>query len=166
MKLEFDIQLTEKDLFDFNIYQIYRSAQGIVSILLAIIVWVMSAVTFSNESIAYGVMYIVGGFVFLLYIPVSLKLRVKVTLKTNEVLSGVLHYEVTEDAICVSQGKEKAELKWEQIYKFVANKKRVLVYSNRVNAYIIPREQIADKYDDFVEIAKSKLEKYRLIIKK
>ena len=166
MKLEFDIQLTEKDLFDFNIYQIYRSAQGIVSILLAIIVWVMSAVTFSNESIAYGVMYIVGGFVFLLYIPVSLKLRVKVTLKTNEVLSGVLHYEVTEDAICVSQGEEKAELKWEQIYKFVANKKRVLVYSNRVNAYIIPREQIADKYDDFVEIAKSKLEKYRLIIKK
>ena len=110
MKLEFDIQLTEKDLFDFNIYQIYRSAQGIVSILLAIIVWVMSAVTFSNGSIAYGVMYIVGGFVFLLYIPVSLKLRVKVTLKTNEVLSGVLHYEVTEDAICVSQGEEKAEL--------------------------------------------------------
>ena len=88
------------------------------------------------------------------------------TLKTNEVLSGVLHYEVTEDAICVSQGEEKAELKWEQIYKFVANKKRVLVYSNRVNAYIIPREQITDKYDDFVEIAKSKLEKYRLIIKK
>ena len=166
MKLEFDIQLIEKDLFDFNIYQIYRSAQGIVSILLAIIVWVMSAVTFSNGSIAYGVMYIVGGFVFLLYIPVSLKLRVKVTLKTNEVLSGVLHYEVTEDAICVSQGEEKAELKWEQIYKFVANKKRVLVYSNRVNAYIIPREQITDKYDDFVEIAKSKLEKYRLIIKK
>ena len=42
----------------------------------------------------------------------------------------------------------------------------MLVYSNRVNAYIIPREQITDKYDDFVEIAKSKLEKYRLIIKK
>ena len=51
MKLEFDIQLTEKDLFDFNIYQIYRSAQGIVSILLAIIVWAMSAVTFSNGCI-------------------------------------------------------------------------------------------------------------------
>ena len=134
MKLEFDIKLTQKDLFDFNIYQIYRSAQGIVSILLAIIVWVMSAVTFYNGAIAYGVMYIVGGFVFLFYIPVSLKLRVKVTMKTNEVLSGVLHYEVTEDAICVSQGEEKAELKWEQIYKFVANKKRVLVYSNRINA--------------------------------
>lgn len=165
MKVEFDVKLTEKDLYDFNIYQIYRSSQGIISILLAIIVWVMAGITIANGQIPYGLLYIAGGFVFLFYIPLSLKLRVKNTMRTNEVLSGVLHYEVTEDAICVSQGEEKAELLWNQIYKMIVNDKRILVYSNRVNAYIIPKNQISDKYDDFVEIAKNKLEKYRLIIK-
>lgn len=165
MKTEFDIKLTEKDLYDFNIYQIYRSSQGIISILLAIIVWVMAGITFSNGQIAYGLMYLVGGFVFLFYIPLSLKLRVKNTMNTNEVLSGVLHYEVTDKAISVSKGEEAAELMWSQIYKLVANDKRVLVYSNRVNAYIIPRNQINEKYDDFMHLAKNNLEKYRLIIK-
>ena len=165
MKTEFDIKLTEKDLYDFNIYQIYRSSQGIISILLAIIVWVMAGITFSNGQIAYGLMYLAGGFVFLFYIPLSLKLRVKNTMNTNEVLSGVLHYEVTDKAISVSQGEEAAELMWSQIYKLVANDKRVLVYSNRVNAYIIPRNQINEKYDDFMHLAKNSLEKYRLIIK-
>lgn len=165
MKAEFDVKLTEKDLYNFNIYQIYRSSQGIVSILLALIVWIMAAVSFYSGQISHGFMYIIGGIVFLFYIPLSLKARVKRTMSSNEVLSGVLHYEVTPEAINVTQGDENAQLPWNLVYKVVANGKRILIYSNRVNAYIIPRAQIGTEYETFLELARKQLEKYRLVIK-
>jgi hypothetical protein len=37
----------------------------------------------------------------------------------------------------------------------------VLIYSNRVNAYIIPREQLGNQYEDLKAIAKEQLESYR-----
>lgn len=165
MRAEFDVKLTEKDLYSFNIYQTYTGSQGIISILIAIIVWVMGGVCFSRGQIPYGIMYLAGGLVILAYIPLSLKTKVKLTMKTNDALSKPLHYDVSENSISVSQGEETAELAWDRIYKLVANEKRILVYSSRVNAYIIPAEQIGSEYDSFISIAKSKLEKYRLKVK-
>jgi hypothetical protein len=52
-------------------------------------------------------------------------------------------------------------LGWKEIYKMISTKSQVLIYSNRVNAYIIPREQLGDQYEDLKAIAKEQLEKYR-----
>ena len=47
----------------------------------------------------------------------------------------------------------------------VSTKKQVLIYSNRVNAYIIPRDQLGENYEAVKEIAQQKLEKYRIRMK-
>ena len=60
----------------------------------------------------------------------------------SEVLRGTLHYEVDEEGLHVSQKEESALLPWKQIYKMVATKHNVLVYSSRINAYVIPRAQL------------------------
>ena len=65
----------------------------------------------------------------------------------------------------IKQGQESGELLWEQVYRLVSNDKRILVFTGRMNAYIIPREQIGDKYEPFIELAQKKLEHYRLKIK-
>lgn len=165
MKTEFDVQLTEKDLYSFNIHQIYRGSQGFVSIILTIIVWVIGGMSIQQGDVSRGVLYIAGGIFVLVYIPLTLKARVKRTMKNNAVLSGVLHYEITEDSVKCISGDESGDLPWDMIYKFVANDKWVLIYSNRVNAYIIPKNQIENEYSTLVEIAKSQLESYRLKVK-
>ena len=67
-----------------------------------------------------------------------------------------------ENGFNVSQGEESATLPWDQVYKMVATKSNVLVYSTRINAYIIPREQLGDKYTELAKIANEKLPKYRV----
>lgn len=57
------------------------------------------------------------------------------------------------------------KLMWDQVYKMVSTKNNVLVYSNRVNAYVIPRQQLGEKYRELAEIAKEKLPKYRVKLK-
>lgn len=165
MKLEFDVKVTEKDLYSFNMEQAYKGSQGILSIFLAILLTATAVMSMQKGQALYSVLYIVIGIVILLYVPISLKGRVRLVLKTNEVLKKPLHFEVDDTAINVSQGEETAQLPWELVYKFVANEKRILVFSNRKNAYILPKEQLGSSFEELKEMAKRNLEKYRLKVK-
>lgn len=162
MNIAFDTKLTPRDLFRFNMRQTYTSSQGPVSIILAGIVFVMAAISFRDSAFSYGILYTGVGILFLLYIPVTLWTRAKATIKKNEVLSGVLHYEISDKGIEVTSGEDKGLLEWAQIYKMIATGRQVLIFSNRVNAYIIPREQLGEKYDALAALSKEKLESYRV----
>lgn len=162
----FDVKLQVKDIYRFNIYQIYRGLQGWISIILGILSFVMAGVTGGEGEYLYMILYIAVGFLFLLYIPGSLWLRAKASLKTNAVLAGTLHYEISDACIRVTQGEEAGELPWDAVFKVVSTKNQILIYSTRINAYIIPREQMGDQYDAFAELAGKKLEPYRVKLKK
>ena len=162
MKVTFDVKLTSNDVFRFNIYQAYRGMQGIISVLLPAIIIGAVIKNYSEFGLANALLYLAIAIVLFAYVPVSLWFRSKKVLKTNEVLANTLHFEFEEETICVSQDDQKAEFKWENVYKLVATKKLVLLYTNRLNAYIIPREQIKDAYADLATLAKSQLERSRI----
>lgn len=161
MKIEFDVQINHKDLFGFNIRQTYLGSQGIISILIGILCMVMAGTQFNEGNIGYGILYIAIGILIVAYIPGALWLRAKKTMKVNEVLAGVLHYSFDEKGITVTQGEEAGVLPWENVYKMIAAKKHILIYSNRVNAYIIPKDQIT-QMDELIQLAKAQLESYRV----
>ena len=147
MKLEFDVKVTEKDLYSFNIEQAYKGSQGVISLLFAVLLAAAAVLSAQKGNTEYVVLYIIVGILVLLYVPFSLKGRVKMIMKTNEVFSKPLHFAVDEKHINVSQGEEMAQLPWEQVYRFVANDKRILIFSNRKNAYILSKEQLGDSYE-------------------
>ena len=159
MPLKFDITLTTEDMYRFNMYQTYSGFHGWFSIAFSILIFVVAGVTRGKIEAAYTALYIVFGIVFLVYPPVSLYLRSKRTLAMSEVLRGTLHYEVDAEGLHVSQ------LPWEQIYKMVATKHNVLVYSSRINAYVIPRAQLGESYAALQTQAAAHLPAYRLKMK-
>lgn len=165
MPIEFDITLTAKDMYRFNMYQMYSGFHGWFSVIISILIFVVAGVTYGDLEITYTILYVVFGILFLVYLPVSLSLRSKHSLAASEVLRNALHYSVGENGFTVSQGEASAELLWTQIYKMVATKNNVLVYSNRTNAYVIPREQLGENYRALAELAAGKLEKYRIKMK-
>lgn len=165
MPLEFDITLTSKDMYRFNMYQTYSGFHGWFSVFVSIIIFIVAGLTYGDLELTYTILYVVFGIVFLLYMPVSLLIRSKHVMAASEVLQKPLHYSVGEEGFCVSQGEEEATLPWKQIYKMVSSKHNVLVYSNRTNAYVIPREQLGDKYSALTRIATEQLEDYRVKMK-
>jgi hypothetical protein len=165
MQIEFDVKLEPDDMFKFNMYQMYTGIHGWLSIAIAIVVLTVAVRTMGSVEILYTVVYFIFGIVFLFYVPVSLKLRSKRSITSSEVLSKPLHYCVDEKGFTVSQGEASAKLPWEQIYKMVATKSNVLVYSNRTNAYVIPRTQLGENYEALAGLANSSLEKFRVKMK-
>ena len=166
MKVIFDIKIDAKDLFKFNMMQAYRGMQGALSIILPILVFAYAVTTFGEVSMGYTLVYVGLGILFLVYVPISLWLRVNKIIKDeNNALSKTLHYEFKEDAICVSVNEESVEFKWENIYQMKKSGELLLVYTNRINAYILPLSQVGEKYDALSKLAHSKLEKYRIKMK-
>ncbi len=165
MMTEFDVQLSARDLFRFNMRNTYTSLQGPISIIIAILFVISGVVSATNGKYQYTVLYVAVAILFLVYIPITLNARAKKTFRTNEVLSGKLHYVISEEGIEVHSGDEKGTLPWDMIFKMTANQKYLFIYSNRINAYIIPREQITDCYADIKALATQKLPKYRIKMK-
>jgi hypothetical protein len=163
--VEFDITLKPKDMYRFNIYQVYSGFTGWFSIIVSIFMIGWSVYSYGRVPVGYTVLYIIFGIIFLFYMPINLMIRSKTALASSEVLRNALHYKVDEDAIEVSQGEASSRLEWDQIYKLVATKNNVLIYSNRTRAYVIPRDQLGDKFAELKAIAEQKLPKYRLKLK-
>ena len=159
--IEFDITLSQKDMYRFNLYQTYTGFQGWFSIVAAIL-FVAAGIIYGKTNMMYGIFYVVCGVILLVYLPIGLYLRSKRRFMTTDSLKKPLHYQVGEEGIMVSREEEHATLPWEQVYKIAANKKQVLIYSNRVNAFVIPREQLGEQYRPLTELAVGKLPKYRV----
>ncbi len=166
MKVSFDIKLTEKDLYKFNMMQAYKGMQGFLSITLPVLVFAYATTTFGQVSIGSTLVYVGLGIMFLVYVPVSLGMRVKKIMNDpNNAISKTLHYDFEEDVIRVSVEEENVEFKWENIFQMKSTKDMVLVYTNRINAYILPKEQLGEAYSKLSELAHKKLEKYRIKMK-
>lgn len=165
MKVEFDAQLQIKNLYQFNIYQAYKGMQGMLSIFIPLFVFVIVIMNWGKVTLETSLLNLGLGILFLLYVPVSLWFRSKKTLKQNEVLSNPLHYEFTEEQICVTQGEQRVEFKWENIYRMVTVGDLLLIYTNRMNAYVIPKAQVGDGYQTLKDMAKVQLERHRFKLK-
>ena len=166
MKVTLDIKVDAKDLFKFNMMQAYRGMQGALSIILPILIFSYAATSYGDVSLGSTLVYIGLGIMFLVYVPSSLWLRVnKIVKDENNALSKSLHYEFKEDAIEVSVGEERVEFKWENVFQMKTSGGLLLVYTNRINAYILPLSQVGNKYDELSKLAHKKLEKYRIKMK-
>lgn len=165
MTTEFDVTITSKDMYRFNMYHAYHGFQGIFATVIGILVLIVAGATFGKIETMYTVLYFVFGLIFLIYVPVSLYMRSKQQILSSEVLRQSLHYKVDEEGVHVSQNDQTADLLWNQIYKVVSTKSNLMIYSSRVNAYVIPRNAISKEYETVAQLAAKHLEKYRLKLK-
>lgn len=162
MSAEFEVTITDKDMFRFNLYHAYHGFQGIIATLVGVWVLIMAGLTFGKVNLMYTIIYILLGILFLIYVPGNLYLRSKKQISSSEVLKNALQYRIDDDGVHVSQGEQTADLPWKQIYKMVSTKNQLLIYSSRLNAYIIPREAVREQYQTILGLAISHLEGYRL----
>lgn len=166
MCTEFDIDLKTVDMYRFNMYHTYCAGiHGGMSIVLAIVAFAFTGMTWGTVETSYSLLYILFGIAFLIYIPITLYLRAKHQIQSSEVLRDTLHYRIDEEGIAVSHKEDSAMLGWKQVYKVKKTSHNLLIYSTRVNAYVLPMEQIADQLDTIRQLAKTNLEQYRYCIK-
>lgn len=165
-KIELDVTMTFEDMYRFNIYHVYHNSQGVLSVILAVLLVLVSILSWGDVNVTYNVLYLLAGALIVLYVPLTLRGKVKKQMKNSEVYQQPIHYTFDEQGITTRFGDQSVTMPWKQLYKLVSTKHMVLLYGGRIRANVIPRDQLADQYDALYELAKSQMDSYRFKMKK
>ena len=145
MSVEFDVKMTTGKMYDYMMRHTFTSFSGIVGELLGILLIV--------GFFMYGQwLYLILGIVCVLYQPVALFYRSDRQVKSNEAFKAPLHYMLDDNGVSVTCGDNTESLEWNRMYKAVSTSRSVILYTNRVNACIFPKEDMGDKKDDVIRI--------------
>lgn len=165
-KIELDITMTFKDMYRFNLYHVYHSSQGILSLVVAVLLVLVSIVTWGERDIVYNVLYLLAAALLIVYVPVNLFGKVRKQSKNSAVYQQPIHYTFDKSGITTRFGEESVTMPWEQLYKIVSTRHMVLLYGGRIRANVIPRDQLKGNYLALYELAKAHMEGYRFKMKK
>ncbi len=156
MKYTVKVNLTDKDLFSFLLYHNYHGAQGKLGIVVALLAFLAAGITFGKVEALYTILYIVCGIVFIVYTPLSLKLKAKQQFGLVPDLKEEMTYEFSDEGIRSSIKDQSVQVQWITLFKIVGTGEYIYIYTDRMHASIIPKACIED-LDGLVEFMKEKV---------
>ena len=122
MSAEFEVKMTPKILFDFQLFHTYHSFSGIFSILFGIGTLILAIVTFGDVSGAMTAVYLLF-----------------------TVFQKPLTYVVSDEGITSTQEENEAHITWEQILSVKETKNSLLLYTGKRYCSILPRESMGSQ---------------------
>lgn len=144
MEMEFDVKITKKDLYDYQLHHAYTSPSG----LFGTIVGCLFIVGFFNTG---APLYLIIGAFVILYFPWMLHIRAA-SQASSPVFKEPLHYRLSEEGLEVSSGEEKQLVPWESISKASATGRTILLYTSKVNAFLFPKRVLGDRSGELVQV--------------
>ena len=138
MEVEFDVQMTSADLYDYMLHHTFTSPSGLIGAVAGAL---MIVAGFAGS----GALCTIAGIVILLYLPVALFMRSKQQFLSNPAFRQPLHYRMDEEGITVSQGEHEECCKWEDMQKAISTMRSIVLYTSAVNATILPKKAMGEK---------------------
>lgn len=148
--ITFDTHMTSNVIFKYLMRHTYTSPMGIIGLLAG---FGLIAAFLSGKG---SPIYLAGGILVLLYLPVSLFMTAKRQVRLNPAFKKPLTYTLTEDDLTVSQGEEGRSVEWSSVVKTVFTKSMIIVYTSRVNAWIFPRRDLGPLEKDVETLIRRK----------
>lgn len=158
MKVEFDIKITAADLYDYMLAHTYSGFSGLFGSIVGalFIIYAVSSATWY---------YLAAGIVILLYIPCSLFMRAKKQAATNDFFKQPIHYTLTDEGVTVTQGEYEMTQPWAIVVKAASTNRSLLLYTSKVNAWIFPKKDLAEKREDVIQMISTHVAPDRVKIK-
>jgi len=145
MEVEFDVQMTSADLYDYMLHHTFTSPSGLIGAVAGAL---MIVAGFAGS----GALCTIAGIVILLYLPVALFMRSKQQFLSNPAFRQPLHYRMDEEGITVSQGEHEECCKWEDMQKAISTMRSIVLYTSAVNATILPKKAMGEKTTAVIEV--------------
>ena len=158
MKIEFDVKINANILYDYLLRHNYMSMQGLLGTLVGALLVV--AFLMNHELIIYLIM----GIVLMIYLPAALFLRAHKQ-ALLPVFKKPLHYCMSDEGVCVSQGEESQMQLWDTMYKAVSTRTSIILYTSRFNASIFPRRDLGDLEPEVIKVISTHMNPKRVKIK-
>lgn len=159
--IEFDVELTTKELYTFTMRHAYVSVSGVCGIIISLGSLAICAVSFKNIDLTTSFALIFIGLLFTVVQPIMLFVKSAKQIRKNKSINEPLHYKLSNHGITVEQGEQKAKVRWYEVRKRVQTGKALYLYMSPVRAFIFPKEQCEKEFGSIVSLVKAMMEKYK-----
>lgn len=143
-------KMTFGDLYNFLLNNYYRGFAGFVGLMISILA-IAGMVTYWGKMMLYQ--YVIFGFLALSFPvinPVMLAWKAFKQLNLTPSYKKPLTYEVRSRGITVSQGEIHQTTKWSYIRRIMMTGKVLVLYTNRLNAFVIPKAALGENESRFL----------------
>lgn len=153
MGIKFKVKITTKDMYDFMLYHAYTGVMGIMSVVCALVVIILSINTLRTSSDPFiGYVMLFFAVCMVVFLPLSLLMTSHSQVANGRRFQTPIEYAFSGKGIQISQDGKQVERPWEDVVKAVATRKSVFLYTSRVSAIILPKTAIGERYADLVEM--------------
>lgn len=156
-KIEINIDLKTKDMYEFQMRHSYLTRTGILSVLVSLVALVYLIFTFKSNNYSTNLLLVMAAMLFTVIYPIQMLSKSFKLVKLSPVLSKTLKYTFTTEGILVSQDNDDALLPWEDIVKVIETKNLILVYSSPKNGYILPKAQYTEECENVKNMIKKQI---------
>ncbi len=152
MSVKFQVQMTDKYMYDFMLYHNYTHASGLMSAIAGVLCFAVFLTKISNGDVPTSAVWLMCAIVMLIMNPQNMKSKAKMQVKNTPMFQKPLEYEVHEEGIIIRQDDQEANNPWSDFTKAVSTGKCVLLYMGRIRALVLPKECMGEQYEEVLKM--------------
>ena len=165
MSIKINVQITEKDIFKFQLYHNYTHMSGIIGLLVGLALIILGIVDIATGNIPASFIWFVCGLMIWFFPLSTMRSKAKRQVKNSDMFQHPLEYEFAENGVTTRQGELEVTNEWSAIERVVSTKQYVMFYMSRVRAIIFPKRCMGDQYDAIVEMIRAHIPEEQVKIK-
>ncbi len=136
----FTAKVGRDELFRFHFYSVYCNMQGVIAIILSVLMAVICVMSWGKINPGLSVLLIIAAVYYPVYKPIAILAKSAIQSKNEAFVNGI-GYTADKRGVTVKVGEEQARFSWSNVTRLVKRKQEVYLYTGRLFAYIISREQ-------------------------
>lgn len=154
--MKFEISLDARDLWRFSMYHANRGLQGIFNLLFTCAA--VLCLIFARDMLSGGyiALLVVCALIFSVWQPLLLYVKSRRQAQTAGIRE-TLYLEFTEELVRVSQADRMQEFSWDRISRIIRTKHMIIIYTDRIHAYLLPAETVGDRMEEFAALVRGHL---------
>ncbi len=150
-KISFSVRLTTKEIFRFTFYHEYTRITGIIGLCISLGALIVLLASFDTWIPQTKAILIFASLWYTVIQPVFLLNQARKQAKRNKAKAEPFQYQIDSEGITISQGEAKQTAPWDHFVRIVETKSQYFVYSDRVHAFIFPKDSIGIDSEAFDE---------------
>ena len=139
-----DAKITSKEMTAFLFAHNYRSPLMLAATVIGL-VWPVYSVIKADGNLMMAVICVL---IFVVLMPFSIWRRGTTSIKTNPLYENIFHYMLDDKGLHLLLADHLVDVGWNQVTRTMFLKSSSVIYTGKVNAYLIPTEAMGDKKDE------------------
>lgn len=157
-EMKFEVKLSAKDLWQFSMYHANGGLTGLFNLIFTAAAVFLLIFRWGTLSDAYRLLLVGCALIFTVLQPALLYNKVRRQAKTP-VMQQPMYLTFHENGLKVEQNDQNVDFSWDQMGRMSRKPTLVILYMDRVHAYLLPKAVLGSREEEFYEMVRKHLPK-------